>query len=58
MSILNLIIFLVSRSKSDSMDYPSEFHLTLTLSTNYNALKHQIKQFLLANGRIGPNGER
>merc|ERR1719305_370979 len=40
------------------MDYPAEFHLTLTLSTNYNALKHQIKQFLLANGRIGPNGER
>eukprot|EP00090_Calanus_glacialis_P026303 TRINITY_DN4132_c0_g1_i1.p1 TRINITY_DN4132_c0_g1~~TRINITY_DN4132_c0_g1_i1.p1 ORF type:complete len:917 (-),score=292.39 TRINITY_DN4132_c0_g1_i1:102-2852(-) len=46
------------KSKSDSMDFPSEFHLTLTLSTNYNALKHQIKQFLLANGRIGPNGER
>jgi len=46
------------KSKSESSDYPSEFHLTLTLSTNYNALKHQIKQFLLANGRIGPNGER
>jgi len=46
------------KSKSESMDYPSEFHLTLTLSTNYNALKHQIKQFILSNGRIGPNGER
>ena len=52
------VIACLPRSKSESSDYPSEFHLTLTLSTNYNALKHQIKQFLLANGRIGPNGER
>jgi len=46
------------KSKTETDDYPSEFQLTFTLSTNYSALKHQIKQHLLANGRIGPNGER
>lgn len=46
------------KSKVDTEDYSAEFQLTLTLSTNIVALKHQVKQFLMDNGRIGPNGER
>ena len=46
------------KSKIDHLDYPSEFRLTLTLTTNCNSLKLQVREFLVSSGRVGQHGER